>query len=61
MGINLLSKEKSMLVALRGLMSITSIIIAGVLLYEDKTGWGWFVFTAIICSPVKLTEEEEEL
>lgn len=39
------------------LISLISIICACLLIYNDKNGWGWFLFIAIIFGHVKKSDK----
>lgn len=43
-----------MVVALRLTAAILAIIVAGLLAYNDKLGWGWFLFIAFLLGSITL-------
>lgn len=32
------------------LISITCVVFAGIIATKGQTGWGWFLFCAVVCS-----------
>lgn len=34
------------------LLSIICVIVSGLMLWNDKTGWGWFLFVGLLCATV---------
>lgn len=47
------------IVALKVLASITAIAGATYLAYNDKSGWGWLIFLAILISPGSITLDKD--
>lgn len=41
-------------------VAITSMLIAGLLAYNDKSGWGWFLAIAVVSQVGSYKQEKQE-